>query len=452
MSRLIHDLAECILCGPYNEQAATERSLAAIEFVPSPLLKRISPSRWIRGLIRKVFQRFPEADLPPLKSRLQSFLVSDEGAGNETPIRYGLIQLDLAGQERPRFSPLRQRFRDWGLPELATTGELMKWLEVTPSELDWLAARFHRSSNDRRYDVRILISKSGKRRLIEAPCQALKRTQRQLLDGILSRIPPHEAARGIRAGTNVLAHAQAHCGQAVVWKLDLGNFFLSIPAGRVLGLFRTCGYPERVARVLTGLTTSRISSSQLAPLLPQLDRSSQRELSRLATELHLPQGAPTSPALANLIAWRLDRRLAALAEKFGASYTRYADDMAFSGDRAFRNRLPRFRVWTLAIIADEGFLIRSRKSRIMTSGGRQEVTGVVVNQKPNLARKEYKQLHAILHNSRMQGWESQNREGHPNFLDQLRGRIAWVTQLNPARGEKLREMLENVTVQGRPAS
>ena len=152
---------------------------------------------------------------------------------------------------------------------------------------------------------------------------------------------------------------------------------------------------------------------------------------RLATP-HLPQGAPTSPALANLAAFALDRRLTGLAAAIGATYTRYADDLVLSRDRVLR---PPGVIASIA--ADEGFRVNAAKTRIMGRGSRQTVTGIVVNAHPNVPRAEYDTLKAILHRASHDG---------PADLDptHLLGRIAWVESLNPSRGAKLRATFSSI--------
>jgi hypothetical protein len=160
-------------------------------------------------------------------------------------------------------------------------------------------------------------------------------------------------------------------------RVDLEDFFASVSAPRVYGIFRTAGYRESVAHTLTGLCTNVVPVD--LPLSGRLAR-------RLAAP-HLPQGAPTSPALANLAAYRLDCRLAG----FGLTYTRYADDLVFSTDRNLRT------LGVERIARDEGFRLNAAKTRVMGRGSRQTVTGVVVNVRPNVPRAEYDRLKAILH-------------------------------------------------------
>jgi retron-type reverse transcriptase len=211
----------------------------------------------------------------------------------------------------------------------------------------------------------------------------------------------------------------------VVLRLDLEDFFASVEAPRIYGIFRTAGYPESVAHSLTALVTNAAPEQVLAELPPSPDPAQWRMQNRLR-DSHLPQGAPTSPALANLCAFRLDVRLAGLATKLGATYTRYADDMVFSGDHRLKRAAPLVK----QIATAEGFRVNERKTAFATRAGRQRVTGIVVNEKTNVAREEYDRLKAILHSGA--AGEDPAR---------LLGRISWVESLNPKRGAKLRERL-----------
>jgi hypothetical protein len=159
---------------------------------------------------------------------------------------------------------------------------------------------------------------------------------------------------------------------------------------------------------------------------------------------HLPQGAPTSPALANLCAYRLDCRLVGLAKSAGASYTRYADDLAFSGGAEFEKGVERFSVHVAAIAMEEGFRVHHRKTRIMRQGVRQHLAGMVVNRHLNVARSDFDRVKAILTNCVRLGCESQNRTGHPQFRLHLEGKVSFVEMVNPARGERLRTIFERI--------
>lgn len=144
-----------------------------------------------------------------------------------------------------------------------------------------------------------------------------------------------------------------------------------------------------------------------------------------------------SPALANLTAFWLDCRLTGLAKSVTAVYTRYADDLAFSGGEEFDRSIERFSAHAASIALEEGFSVNYRKTRILRRGVRQHLAGITVNQKPNVRRQDIKLLEAILTNCLHHGPASQNRAGLPQFRAHLAGRVSYVAMVNPDRGERL---------------
>ncbi len=299
---------------------------------------------------------------------------------------------------------------------------------------------------------------SGGFRLLEAPKPRLRAVQRDVLDGIIGRIPPHDAAFGFRAGHSVVDFAARHAGSETVIRLDLTAFFTSVFAPRVAGILRTAGYPDRVARTIAALCTHRTPSDVIARMPASAVRASidvGRERgpmipSRLRAP-HLPQGAPTSGALANLAAYRLDVRIAALAARVGATYGRYADDLVLSGDRTLAKAAPSIIARIGAIAIEEGFALNYRKTRVMTAADQQRVVGIVVNAKPALARDDFERLRAILHNCVRTGPAPQNRDGVTDFRAHLRGRIAWVAQLDRTKGERLQTTFDQIRWDGPPS-
>lgn len=331
------------------------------------------------------------------------------------------------------------------LPPFTTPQIIADWLRLSPGELDWFADRKHLNGKAteerlRHYRYQWLKQSSHKWRLLEVPKDRLKRIQRAILDTILSRIPVHDAAHAYQPGRSILTFARPHCNQEVVLRFDLKQFFASVTSSRIHALFRTVGYPLEVARYLTGLCTNIVPHTvfEKSPS-GRCEETTTRFLSP-----HLPQGAPTSPALANLAAFRLDCRLEKLAQSLQGAYTRYADDLAFSGSNRLRCGFERLRSLLAEIAQEEGFELHFRKSRLMCRGERQELTGVVVNRHPNSRRAVYDELKAILHRCSREGHHQQNRANHPNFREHLLGRIAHLAMLNPDRGRKLREMFDRI--------
>jgi hypothetical protein len=340
----------------------------------------------------------------------------------------------------PLFAP-SPAFAGPPLPPLATTGDLAAWLNLTPEQLRWLAddrRTHHRAASPQlqHYHYAFAAKAAGPPRLIEAPKPTLKSIQRRILAGILTHIPVHDSAHGFVKNRSALTGAQIHAAESVLITFDLKNFFPSLASPRVHGLFRALGYPHETARALTGLCTTTTP----APILAQLHQTAQPS----HAVPHLPQGAPTSPALANLLAWKLDRRLAGLARAAGAHYTRYADDLAFSGGPQFSRAFPNFQHAVTKITAAEGFSLNPAKTRLMPASTRQRVTGILVNQHCNTGRQAFDNLKATLHNCAQNGPEAENHTAEPDWRAHLTGRIAWMAHINPARGEKLYALFDQV--------
>ena len=429
-AELARALAGAFLAGPWDERDLVARAGLALD----------RSARWAPRIAREVLGAYnrPPSDRP---RELAAFI--DDALLGHGPLKGE----ELPPRVRSWLIPEPQMGNmPWPVPEIASLGALAGFLELTAGELAWLADTrgLERVSTDERlrnYRYSVLARRSGLPRVIERPKERLKAVQRRLLHDVLDWIPAHDAAHGFTRGRSALTHARQHTGCEVVMAFDLEDFFASIAAGRVYGIFRVAGYPESVAHALTALTTNAVPADVhrglRVPDRPDLIDAGYRLGRRLATP-HLPQGAPTSPFLANLAAFRLDRRLRGLASALDVTYSRYADDIAISGSaRAMRDG-SRLRSAIGEIAREEGFALNARKSRLARSSGRQRVCGIVVNVRLNAQRAEYDHLRAVLHNAARHGAASQNRAGVADFRAHLLGRIAWHEQLNPARGGKLR--------------
>jgi hypothetical protein len=444
---LANELAGAFLAGSWNADMVAESGAGCLDRWPS----------WMEALalcVVTVLRTAPVNRRSELVGLIDDFLAAHSpGAGEPEPPQILRLLHDtreaLRTDVRPPSrtasvgTPLDHR---WPIAAIESVAALAERLEVSDGQLAWLGdvrglERTVAAERLRNYRYTTLTRHNGLPRVIEAPKARLKEIQRWVLHEILDQVPAHEAAHGFIPGRSAITHARQHTGQDAVVRLDLKDFFASIAAGRVYGIFRTLGYPPSVAHVLTGITTNAIPQRvwQGIPRAPEPHLIQPHfQLGRQLAGAHLPQGAPTSPALANLAAFRLDRRLAGLAAALGLGYSRYADDLTFSG--AARLRRGRVGVTQLVatIVRDEGFALNQGKTALRSAGTRQSVCGVVVNVHPNLARTEYDRLKAILHNAGRHGPASQNRSGIADLEAHLRGRISWVTALNPARGDKLR--------------
>jgi RNA-directed DNA polymerase len=334
------------------------------------------------------------------------------------------------------------RLAHFAIPIFHTPEQLASWLEMPLGRLAWLVHRFSDNSKpdtetEAHYHFRWLPKRRGGHRLIESPKGTLKAVQQKILAEILNQVSPHPAAHGFAPGRSIVTNATPHVSQALLVKFDLSDFYATVTFARVTAIFRGMGYCREAAIWLARLTTSALPANipflkqETSAILPYLRR-------------HLPQGAPTSPALANLSAYSLDVRLSGLARAFGATYTRYADDLTFSGPAEFSRSLRDFIPLVSQIIRQERFRVNRAKRQVIRANRALVVTGVMVNQKVNIRRRQFDQLKAVLHNCVRLGPASQNRAGHPRFADHLRGRIAHVTQLNAARGAKLLALYDRI--------
>ena len=341
-----NNLAARLLAEPWTPSAIA----ASIDAAPGAVHRR---TRF--ALVTRVFA-LGFGTYPPAPRVLTDFLIASEFF-RPPPNRPVVIVLDP-----PRFAPLPP-FADLPIPALATPGALADWLGESPEQLEWLAdeRRGHGraiATPLQHYHYAFVRKPSGATRLIEAPKPRLKAIQRRILHGILTHVPVHGRAHGFVAGRSCLTGARIHASEAVVATFDLARFFPSIAGPRVHGIFRALGYPWAVAQFLTGLCTTMTPAGVVSRLGGSFPDWHDRALYGVP---HLPQGAPTSPALANLLAWTLDRRLDGLARAAGANYTRYADDLAFSGDARYARGIERFRSLIRNNSAGGGFLPQRRE-------------------------------------------------------------------------------------------
>jgi RNA-directed DNA polymerase len=321
----------------------------------------------------------------------------------------------------PRTKPKRPARADavtqWKLPALPNVAAVAALVGVAPGELAKLM-RPGVGAGSGYVEFEIAKAKGGTRR-IAAPRKPLRTVQRTILDKILAKVPVHEACHGFVTGRSTVTNATPHANAALVVKLDLKDFFPSVHYRRVRGLFTFLGYSSEVANVLAGLTTYRPKLANGSVVWPGV----------------LPQGAPTSPAIANLVARRLDQRLARLAAKVGATYTRYADDLTFSFRTQPELRIGRFLWFVDAICEQEGFLERPDKRRILRAKHQQRVTGIVVNHGIHVPRADRKRFRAILHNCAKHGVATQ-ANGRTDFAAYLAGYAAYVHMVEPALGAR----------------
>lgn len=351
----------------------------------------------------------------------------------------GVFYHDTPDVDRFDLPDPEARRQDNALPKLAHAGAVAEALGLTVSRLRWLV--FHRDVDTGTHYHRWHVPKhDGSLRLISAPKPQLKAAQAWIARNITEHLPVHGAAHGFVPGRSTVSNARVHAGAAVVIKLDLQNFYPTITQPRVKGLLRKAGYGEQVATVLSMLCTEAPRERVELRGKPFHVALGPRSL---------PQGAPTSPSITNALCLRLDRRMQGLATTLGFRYTRYADDLTFSWhgpegatasptvsvDAPVGKLLHRVR----SIVAAEGFAVHPAKTRVMRSGRRQKVTGLVVNAlaegtthvaPARVPRKLRRLLRAALHN------RAQGKAG-PESLDHLHGYAAYVHMTDATHGRPL---------------
>ncbi len=331
-----------------------------------------------------------------------------------------------------------EALRKLDVPLLSTPAEVAKALVLPIPRLRWLC--FHGEAVEKPHYVYFEIPKrSGGMRLLSAPHEALAKAQQWILHNVLDKLPVEDEAHGFVKGRSTVTNARAHLGQGIVVNLDLSDFFPTISFGRVRGLFESIGYSPAVATIFALLCTEPPRRKVVYDGTPYWVAVGERGL---------PQGACTSPAISNLIARKLDRRLTGMTRKMGWAYTRYADDLTFSaasevvddgkgGSKKGRKDLGILLARVRHIVQEEGFAINPKKGRVQHAGGRQEVTGIVVNDKLAMPREEVRKLRAILHAAKKTGLAAQNRENIPHFEAYLQGKIAYLNMVDPDRAMQL---------------
>lgn len=328
----------------------------------------------------------------------------------------------FGGTMRTRNRNLRDLLTDeaqlnrYGLPVWKTEEDLAKAIGISLKGL-WFFA-IHRERERQPHYVTFAIPKrSGGKRLIMAPKRRLKAIQRKLLELLVGKLPLSENAHAFRRGRSIRTGAEPHVGKRFVLKLDLKDFFPSVTFARVRGLLIAYGYSYPVATTLAVVMTE----AERQPV--EVDG----EVFHVPVgQRHCVQGAPTSPGICNALLLRLDHRLAGLAKKRGLVYTRYADDLTFSGE-VDRTTAHKLRCIVSRIVLEEGFVIHPDKTRLTGQGNRQTVTGVVVNQTLGLSRQERRRLRAMAHQLSRQSSDANFSARHAKLV----GKIAYLSMLNP---------------------
>jgi retron-type reverse transcriptase len=283
--------------------------------------------------------------------------------------------------------------------DINTKAQLAKLLAVAPGEIDHVLRKL-----DRYYRPQTMNKRDGSVRRLLVPQGKLKLLQKKIKIHILDKFPFLECVHGGVRGRSVLSNAFPHVLKPIVFSVDLKDFFPHVTPERVCQIFRGLGFGEECARILMKATT---------------------------WNHQLPQGAPTSTALANLSLVKVDWRLRRLAQIQHFSYTRYVDDLTISGEW----RLVKFRRLVQRIVESEGFHVKPQKTVTMHLGVRQVVTQLVVNTKVNMPREWRSEV-------RQQVFGPSLVKDTDSSMASLVGRVNWLRYVNPAIGTRLLERVQ----------
>lgn len=326
------------------------------------------------------------------------------------------------------------------LPICSSAIQLAELMGITLNELRFLCYT-NEVSKITHYQRFGIHKKTGGIRLISAPMPRLKRLQYWVLDNILQKIPLTDHAHGFVPAKSIVTNAQPHVGKHVVINMDLKDFFPTVGYSRIKGLFTNQGYNSEVSTLLALICSE--------PETQTVEMDGQRYYIH-SKQRFLPQGAPTSPNISNIICYRLDKRLQGLAKKQDFVYTRYADDLTFSSQNA--DKVMPLLNWTKAIVSEEGFVVHPEKTRIMHKVVKQEVTGIVVNDRLSVNRKQLKQFRALLFQIKKDGYGNKqwgSKAG--NLLPTITGYAHFVKMVNPSKGQQfLSQIKEIIQLHGYP--
>lgn len=316
----------------------------------------------------------------------------------------------------------KERLISQNLPIIENDKDLAKFLEIEYSDLRRLA--YHRDvvkvDNYNRYTIP---KKKGGYRNIASPKPLLKKAQRKILDGILSKISVSECANGFLKGKSVVVGAECHKKSPdLLINMDLENFFPTINFKRVRGMFKGFGYSGYISSLLAMLCTycERM----------EIEVKGEKRYVK-TTERILPQGSPASPMITNIICLNLDKRLNGVASLYNAYYTRYADDMSFSFPSDKDLNVGKFMYFISKIIKEEGFNINQNKTKFLRKNNRQSITGIVINNEEiGVPRKWIRNFRATIYNA-----EKLKKEGKLSLktINEIKGKAAWIKSVNEKR-------------------
>lgn len=284
------------------------------------------------------------------------------------------------------------------IPSIADPHDLAKIFSCKLESILMIAA-----TPEMNYQTLFVAKPNGSARKLSVPNESLKSIQRKILHSILYHVTCHPAAKAYRMGYSIKSNASYHVNQNTVLRLDISNFFNSISDIQVEKVFFNIGYNTQVSKLLSRLCCCHGC---------------------------LPQGAPTSPALSNIVMHKIDRMIFGFCRSRYIKYTRYADDMFFSGDFSLNQVIS----YVTSILSVNSFKINQRKTKVMRRYTQQRVTGVTVNLKVSAPRDCRKYLRQQIHYLMRFGINDQalrNGTSKEAWLNRLIGFTSYIRYLEP---------------------
>ncbi len=324
--------------------------------------------------------------------------------------------------------------KKYNLPAFEDSLALAKSMQIDLKALQYLAYN-RKVSKINHYHTFEAAKKSGGKRKIAAPKAKLKEVQTWILENILYKIPYNDEAHGFIKERSIVTNANPHLNKDIVINIDLKDFFPTITHKRVKGLFHKMGYSEQLSTILSLLCTYADTDEINLDGITYYVQSSERKL---------PQGSPASPAISNLIVYKMDKKINGLAKKLNFTYTRYADDMSFSTTKENSANVSKLLYFSKKIIESEGFTIHPDKIHIMRKGMQQKVTGVVVNEKLNVDRIQLRKFRALLHDIEINGWKDQKWGKAIHLINAIDGYINYIYMVNPEKGKLFKQKLKDI--------
>lgn len=276
------------------------------------------------------------------------------------------------------------RLKNLGLPAIESINDLADEARLSLGKVKYLCYR-----TEHLYKVYDVPKKTGNKRKIAQPNRELKALQAWVLRNILDKLSSSEHSKGFDKGTSILDNATPHVGANYILTMDLEDFFPNVKALHVYNIFHSVGYNKQVSAIFTNICTFKGG---------------------------LPQGAPTSPKLANLVCTKLDSRLHGYAGPKGIVYTRYADDLTLSAQTP--QKIYKAKQFIGTIITDEGFTLNNGKTKISGTQRQKKVTGLIVSENHvGIGRKKYREIRSKIHHLFM---------GKSTEFDQANGLMAFT--------------------------